>query len=278
MVRRITTDPSERPGLRDWTPPPPFIPNKELKRPGLEARLFVDWPGAVARSGRLTPEEETLLFKQLHFTGYKLRLLYKAAAQRITPGRKAEYSRWLQRYNTLRTRIVEANLGLVYDLIGRNRFDNLDRDELLSEGMMGLLRATDTFDPWRGYRFSTYACNAILRAFSRAALMDSKRRSKISGPYDVDFEESDVVERNRIDQRSLFAERLSRILEDEVADLTDVERAVLQKRFPAEDQSERQTLEDIGRTMRVSKERVRQIQLSAIAKLRKALAADPVLQ
>lgn len=277
-IRRITTDPSERPGLRDWTPPPPFIPNKELKRPNLERRLFADWPGAVDRSGRLTPEEETLLFKQLHFSGYRLRQIYRAATRRVTPARKVEYSLWLQRYNALRTRIVEANLGLVYDLIGRNRFDNLDRDELLSEGMMGLLRATDTFDPWRGYRFSTYACNAILRAFSRAALMDSKRRGRIAGPYDVDFEESDVIERTRMDQRSLFAERLSRILADDVADLTDVERSVLAKRFPAEDEAERQTLEDIGRKMRVSKERVRQIQLSAIAKLRKALAADPVLQ
>ena len=252
--------------------------NAELRRPTTEKKLFQDWPGAVDGSGRVTPAEESLLFKQLHCCGYNLSKLYKRAHKRVTPSIRREYSKWVQRYNQIRTRIIEANLGLVYDLIGRSRFESLDRDEMTSEGMMALLRAADTFDPWRGYRFSTYACNAILRAFSRAALQDSKRRSKIVGPYEVDFEKSDSAETSRSDQRTLFAERLRRILHLDNAELTDVEKTVLARRFPFEDDRQRQTLEDIGKQMRVSKERVRQIQLTAIAKLRKAVTRDPILQ
>ena len=37
-------------------------------------------------------------------------------------------------------------------------------------------------------------------------------------------------------------------------------------------------LEDIGRKLSISKERVRQIQISALSKLRDAIARDPVLQ
>jgi len=264
--------------MKTWMQPPPYITNAELRSRRIEDRLFADWPGAAVGSGRLRPDEETLLFKQLHFCGYQLSRLYKAADRSVHSSKKRDYSMWAQRYHQVRTRLVEANLGLVYDLIGRSRFDNLDRDDMSSEGMMALLRAVDTFDPWRGFRFSTYACNAILRAFARAAIQDSRRRGKISGSYDEDFEKSDMPDQTRQDQRALFAERLRRILRMDNADLTDVEKTVLARRFPLEEGRTRQTLEEIGRMMRVSKERVRQIQLSAVAKLRQAMADDAVLQ
>lgn len=258
--------------------PPPYIMNDELRQRRIEDELFADWPGPAAGTGRLPFIHETLLFKQLHYCGYRLSKIYKAANR--TPSRSAqrEYSRWINRYNLLRTRLTEGNLGLVYDLIGRTRFENLDREDMTSEGMMALLRAVDTFDPWRGFRFSTYACNAIIRAFSRAAMQDSKRRGKIAGPWDPEFEESDAPERRRDDQRELYEERLQRIMRMDNADLTDVEKTVLAHRFPLEEGQPRYTLEDIGRQMRVSKERVRQIQLSAIAKLRRAIGSDYVLQ
>jgi RNA polymerase primary sigma factor len=276
---RVTTKRSDRRTLKDWVIPPPYIMNDELRRRGVEEKLFANWPGPAAGAGRVSPSDETLLFKQLHYCGYVLSKLYKSAHRdMVTPRIKRDYSTWTQRYNQIRTRLTEGNLGLVYDLIGRSRFENLDREEMTSEGMMALLRAVDTFDPWRGFRFSTYACNAILRAFSRAALMDSKRRSKIAGPWDPEFEQSDLPEIKRAGQRALFEERLQRILRLDNAELTDVEKTVLARRFPLQTGRPRQTLEEIGRQMRVSKERVRQIQLSAIAKLREAIAADRVLQ
>ncbi|HUN80954.1 MAG TPA: sigma-70 family RNA polymerase sigma factor [Phycisphaerae bacterium] len=276
---RVTTKLSERKSLRDWMAPPPFVTNVELRRRGLEKSLFANWPGAAAGSGRLRYEDETLLFKQLHFSAYKMSRLYTLASKvGVTPRIKREYSLWTQRYTQIRTRLTEGNLGLVYDLMGRSRFDNLEREEMSSEGMMALLRAVDTFDPWRGFRFSTYACNAILRAFSRAAMMDSKRRSKIAGPWDPEFEQSDMPELRKDHQRALFEERLQRILRMDNAMLSDVEKTVLARRFPMESDRERQTLEDIGKQMRVSKERVRQIQLSAISKLREALSSDLILQ
>lgn len=276
-MRRTTTQASNKSALKGWMVPPPYIMNAELRRPSTEQKLFADWPETVEATGRLSPDGEILLFKQLHFSGHKLSQVYKQASKRPTKKLRNEFFEWVQRHNLIRTRIIEANLGLVYDMIGRTRFEQLDRDELTSEGMMALLRAADTFDPWRGYRFSTYACNAIIRAFSRAAMMDSKRRSKIAGPFDVEFEKSDATATTRTDQESLFTERLGQILHLDHADLTDVEKTVLERRFPFDEEKPRQTLEDIGRKMRVSKERVRQIQLSAIAKLRRAIRNDPVL-
>lgn len=276
---RIATKASRHEALKNWMHPPPYVMNDELRHRPTEPRLFQDWPRTARGVGRLNVEEEVLLFKQLHCCGYRLSRLYKAT-DRDGPTASAEqrYSEWVQRYHLIRTRLVEANLGLVYDLIGRSRFDALDRDDLNSEGMMALLRAVDTFDPWRGFRFSTYACNAILRAFARAAMQDSRRRGKIVGSYDEDFEKGDRPEQVRQDQSGLFVERLQRILHVDDAELTDVEKTVLARRFPLEEGRTRQTLDEVGRMMRVSKERIRQIQLAAISKLRGALVRDAVLQ
>jgi RNA polymerase primary sigma factor len=278
-MMRIATKASTRDGLKNWMCPSPYVMNDELRDRRTESRLFQDWPREACGNGRLSTEEEVLLFKQLHYCGYRLSKLYQAADQGgSTASVKRRYSEWVQRYLLIRSRLVKANLGLVYDLIGRSRFDNLDRDEMSSEGMMALLRAVDTFDPWRGFRFSTYACNAILRAFARAAMQDSRRRSKIAGPHAEDFEKSDMPEQVRHDQRALFAERLQRILRRDNADLTDVEKTVLARRFPLEEDRTRQTLDEIGKMMSVSRERVRQIQLAAISKLHGALIRDEVLR
>ena len=175
-MRRITTEKSERQDMHDWMVPPPYVNDAELHEGHTEVVLFADWPGAAMGSGRLTVKEENLLFRQLHFSAYKLSEIYQASEKRLTESRRQDYSKWTQRYHLVRSRIIEANQGLVFDLIGRSRFTSLDREEMTSEGMMALLRAADSFNPWKGYRFSTYACNAIIRSFSRAALQDSKRR------------------------------------------------------------------------------------------------------
>jgi len=276
---RVVTKVSDREALKHWTSPPPYIMNEELQSAHVEHVLFKDWPMAVEGAGRLEHDEETLLFKQLHYCGYRLRQLYKAASQR-GPRREIErrYTEWMRRYQQIRTRLVESNLGLVYDSIRRNRFNNLDPDEVCSEAMMALLRAADTFDPWRGFHFSTYACNAITRAFSRSALHESKRRSKIAGSFDVEYDHSEAASVHRAGQGALFAERLQQALQLDNTALTDVEKTVLARRFPLEEGRQRQTLEDIGAQMRLSKERVRQIQLSAVAKLRRILARDTILQ
>jgi len=277
-MRRIVTKSSKSNRIAGWLHPPPYIMNAELKRAATERNLFEGWIELPRNGGRIDHREETLRFKQLHFCAYRLSRLYSQAVKSYRPAINKEYARWVSRYHSIRQRLIDANLGLVYDLIGRSRFNSLDRDEMASEGMMALLRAVDTFDPWRGFRFSTYACNAILRAFSRAALRDSRRRSTLSGPFDPEFEKSDLPETTRAENEMLYLERLGDIMRDNRAELSTVEQEVLSKRFPNVEEYERLTLDRIGRQMKVSKERVRQIQLAALHKLRKAIEDDNVLK
>jgi hypothetical protein len=54
--------------------------------------------------------------------------------------------------------------------------------------------------------------------------------------------------------------------------LTQKEKTVLERRYQLDGQAEKPTLERVGQELGLSKERVRQLQRSAVAKLRRALS------
>ena len=251
---------------------PKFVDHDELRGRGAYERLF----GPVSNDGSSAADERDLRrFKQMHYCARRMKSLLKQYGRKCV--RTKEFKRFARMHQRLRDSIASDNLGLVYDLYKRSRIVNVDGDELLSEGMMALTRAINTFDPWRGFRFSTYACNAIVRAFYRCGLKESRRRQHEPLNFETELERSDWGETRRSEESHLYVERLSRILQEDKAALTPIEKDVLSRRFPFDAGAERLTLADIGKRMNLSKERVRQIQNSALGKLRAALDADAVL-
>ncbi len=255
--------------------PPRFIAHEELTERGTAQRLFrrsIDPPV----QGRLSREEELVLFKRLNYCGYRMSRMWDRL-DRLTRAEQDRYLKWYHQYTRIRERIIDANMGLVFDLLGRNRFKNVDFDELRSEGLMALLRASDTYNPWSGFRFSTYACNSILRSFSRVAVMESKRRHLWANSFEPSMEPVDLFKEKRSDHLGLLGERLSELMNDKSAGLSENERYVLSQRFPFKPNEHKATLVKVGEAMKISKERVRQIQESALSKLRQLLSMDPLL-
>jgi RNA polymerase primary sigma factor len=69
---------------------------------------------------------------------------------------------------TAKARLVECNVRLVMSVANRHTGRGLDFDDLVQEGVIGLIRATEKFD-WRaGTKFSTYATWWIRQACQRA--------------------------------------------------------------------------------------------------------------
>ena len=66
-------------------------------------------------------------------------------------------------------------------------------------------------------------------------------------------------------------QRVDEFLKDNHQLLSSREKIVLMRRFSLDDQAKAGTLEQVGRELGLSKERVRQVQASALSKLRKAL-------
>ena len=233
----------------------------------------------------LTGAEEKVLFHQFNYARHRVSELQKAIwatpNRQPTPEQADEMLRWYRLADQIREQIAETNLALVLAMAKRTRMSEVDFADLVSEGNMALLRAVDKFDAGRGYKFSTYACRAILKAFSRQGMKLSKYRQRFPTDFDPKLEKSNHLETKRADFEKDAADEVKRIVIENRAELTDVERTVIEHRFnlrqPGDGTSEPEkpmTLEQVGQIIGVTKERVRQIQNKAMEKIRSQLEAN----
>ncbi len=227
-------------------------------------------PAPKART-HLTQEQEAELFLRYNYARYRLAKLIVAQKRRFAAGRVCRIVQWYRRVLETRSALANANMALVVAMAKRTRIDAIEFGELVSEGNMALLRAVDKFDISRGFKFSTYACRAILKSFNRLASKTGTYRQHFPTEFDPGMEQSDELERRHKDQRELAIEDLQRALIRNTAELTDVERKVVGARFAVSGHKHVLTLEEVGRMVGLSKERVRQVQNEALAKLRAAL-------
>jgi RNA polymerase sigma factor (sigma-70 family) len=228
----------------------------------------------------LTGAQEKVLFHQFNYSRYRVWKLQQEVWN--SPSKKPELEsareilRWFRKSDLVREQIANTNLALVLAMAKRTRMSEVDFADLVSEGNMALLRAVDKFDAGRGYKFSTYACRAILKAFSRQGMKLSKYRQRFPTDFDPKLEKSNYLETKRSVFEKDAAEEVKRIVLSNRADLTDVERTVIEHRFGLEsgELDKPMTLEQVGQIIGVTKERVRQIQNKAMEKIRLELEAN----
>lgn len=234
--------------------------------------------GAGALASVLTAEQETTLFQQFNYARMQLvRLLRRYRGKRMPMDRLRRLVAWAHRACAARCRIVEANMPLVLAMARRTRPAGLDFNELISEGNFALLRSVDKFDCSRGFKFSTYACRAILKSFSRVMMRNGRYRNRFPVEFEPSLERSDHTERQRQRTEGDCVEQIAAILAENRAALNEMEKQVICQRFALdgpEPAAPSKTLEQVGETIGVTKERVRQIQNRALRKLRMALEED----
>jgi RNA polymerase primary sigma factor len=227
-------------------------------------------PGTVL----LTGAQERVLFLQYNYARHRMREMQKLIGETEPTLEQARtLLNWHRIAKGYREQIAETNLALVLAMAKRTRMSEVDFADLVSEGNMALLRSVDKFDCGRGFKFSTYACRAILKAFSRQGMKLSKYRQRFPTDFDPALEKSNHLETVRSLHEKECAEEVKHIVLNNDADLTDVERTVIHHRFGLElkDNQLPLTLEQVGQIIGVTKERVRQIQNKALEKIRLAL-------
>ena len=189
--------------------------------------------------------------------------------------------------------ILEANLKFVFDVAKHYTGRGVSISELISDGNMGLLRAIDKFDESKDVKFISYAVWWI-----RQAMLESiKKKNAINfveiepntdndSSMDKKFiedDEDDVQTKetfsNEIDEKSREINENQRIvISDLISSLSDRERDIIENYYGLNDRKEL-TLTDIGKKYGLSSERVRQVKLKALRKLRsKILLCDDKIE
>ncbi len=222
----------------------------------------------------LTREDEAGLFLRYNYARYRLSKLQAAQRRRLSLNRAQQMVLWYRRAVDAQSALVRANMALVLAMAKRTRIPNVEFSELISEGNMALLRSVEKFDVARGFKFSTYACRAILKSFNRLATKTGRYRQHFPTEFDPDLERSDYdVSRHEI-QRNDSVDALREILAKNRARLSEVERRIVMERFAIASGGKGRTLAEVGKLVGLTNERVRQIQNLALGKIKAALDED----
>lgn len=92
----------------------------------------------------------------------------------MEPGYNAKLQGLRNRFKRLRQEMISSNTGLVAFVAHKYKTVSLSFDDLMQEGMVGLIKAVDRFDPERGNCFSTYAVYWVRQAISRLIVKQEK--------------------------------------------------------------------------------------------------------
>ncbi|MEM6756937.1 MAG: sigma-70 family RNA polymerase sigma factor [Planctomycetota bacterium] len=228
----------------------------------------------------LTAAQERVIFSQYNYCRMRVCVLRDRLQEErsIDPDVARDMLEWFRKADAYRQQIAHTNLALVLAMAKRTRMSEVDFADLISEGNMALMRAVDKFDCTRGFKFSTYACRAIIKAFSRQGIKLSKYRQLFPTDFDPKLERSNHAELKRDEHEEDCVSELKDIVTRNRADLSQIEREVIEHRFAVnkpvvegEDEPKPLTLEQVGKIIGVTKERVRQIQNKALVKLRNTM-------
>jgi RNA polymerase primary sigma factor len=130
----------------------------------------------------LTREQEAHLFRKMNFLKHQSARLKSAVNPANATAADLDHVEALLKEGlAVKNQIIRANLRLVVSLVRKLSGPDQDFAELVSDGYVALIRAIETFDFSRGYKFSTYASWAIMKNLSRDSCQNRRRNLLVTG-------------------------------------------------------------------------------------------------
>ncbi len=203
--------------------------------------------------------------------------------------------------------LVKSHARIAYSMANRYTNNPTHMEDLAADGIIGLMKAADKFDPEMGTRFATYSRWWVMTHITQAlpkvsttvdisarTLIDTKMdrlegpdkdkaHAAVYGVIQLDAPIADDDGMTAIDllecpqmnpeEKAQFnseSDYRKEMLEACLSELNERERQIITRRKLAH---QPETLETISKDISVTRERVRQIESRAIAKLKRSLMA-----
>ena len=178
--------------------------------------------------------------------------------------------------------LIERNLRLVAHIAKKYQGTEVEMEDLISIGTVGLIKAILSYDKDKKSKLGTYAArcieNEILMHFR--ARKKCSREVSIYEPIGTDKEGNEInlldiieVEQADVIDNMQITEDIKRLQEGIDTVLEDREREILLMRYGLRGQKEL-TQREIGEKLNISRSYISRIEKKALQKLKKALKED----
>ena len=180
---------------------------------------------ATTRSGELRAAD--------HGVGDSIDLFLRRARMHplLTAAEEVELAKRIERGDLeAKERMINSNLRLVVSQARRYQGHGLAMEDLIQEGMLGLIRAVEKFDWRRGFKFSTYGTLWIRQAIQRG-LQNSGRTIRVpvhiaQRQVKVRKIESELSTRLGREPTDEEIAAVAELMPDEVAELRELSRGL----------------------------------------------------
>jgi RNA polymerase primary sigma factor len=236
--------------------------------------LLPQYLQALRNTPVLNREREVELFRRYNYLKY-LACVTRAGMKpaRVHSDRLEKIENYLAEAETIKKTIIEANLRLVVSIAGKHAAGGANFLELVSKGNFALIKAVEEFDYTKGVRFSKIASLNIAKEYAKASGKSTELTREKAGslanilPFlKIAKADSAVIERAR--------HSLVQVVKDE---LDQREQYIILNHFGLVGsliRKNKKTLQQIGQDLGMTKERVRQLELIALQKLRNSLSIE----
>jgi len=240
----------------------PSEPRRTAKKVNLPPHL-----AGLCEAKLLDVEQERQLFRRMNYLRYRASMILQAHAGNSLGQWETERVLGLLRAaDWHRDCIVQANVRLVISIVKKFANQQCVFDDLLSDGIMALIRSVDKFDYQLGFRFSTYATQVVRRNSYRFVMDRQDERLKVTNS--ISDGGLDVAEDDGASSLDEFRwNELRTELHGFLDRLDKREKFIVRARFSLGGHRRVQTLQRLADKLGISKERVRQIEKRAMDKL-----------
>lgn len=217
----------------------------------------------LSRFPLLTSYGEQFLFKKFNYIKALIhRRYFKKLPLALTKRQYNNIEKLISAADATREILITSNLRMAVKFCMQRFRHDPQLEFMLTESYMCLMKAVEKFDVHLGFKFSTYACNAMWRGLYRLNDYNKLINSKA-----LQLDMNDCIFDECFAQNAVAAAMIN----EEMGNIKDImdhclnprEYQVIIRRY-----MHGETLVAIGGLLRISKERVRQIEMAAINKIR----------
>jgi len=179
--------------------------------------------------------------------------------------------------------ILTSNLRFVFNIASRYKGNGAAISDLISEGNLGLIKAIQKFDPEKDVKFISYAVWWVRNSMQefikkrQMTLSIEKEEDSLDKPakesvFQKDIEDDFVTKKETMlsdeedEEKRELHKNQKKIVDKLLSNLSGREKFIVEQYYGIN--GKEKNLEEIGNELGITKERVRQIKSSSLAKLR----------